>query len=249
MAATIRLTPSFRNLPPGIGIDEFRASVKVAAAQWTEGCDALEIIVEPSSGLWTIRDDDVNLVAFRTTEWCRNLSCGSGSTYRPKVAGVTTAHARVGGDIELNAKYFSFHGGAGDSSWKVPSSSGRTDEISLDLVLVHEIGHVLGLPDRCEASGHRPVPDGTCEDDYSNSVMHAPSRLFRPSPKDREEVCALFTTENAERQPTSYAPERPDPSGIEPSSGTALLFFVATVAIGLLWKIGHTRVRRGRTKH
>lgn len=65
--------------------------------------------------------------------------------------------------------------------------------VPLEAVLVHEIGHLFGLKDRCEVDRqHDMRPTGRCDEDFASSVMHAPSKSLAPSAKDLEEACQLW---------------------------------------------------------
>jgi hypothetical protein len=98
-------------------------------------------------------------------------------------------------DIELNGVAYRFTGrpggdvDAGARLWPVPMTS----------VLVHEIGHVLGLADVCgserRASG-QPITDACSATDRAR-VMFAASVADTPTAADVAELCALYRPEAA----------------------------------------------------
>jgi hypothetical protein len=109
------------------------------------------------------------------------------TTYPPGVTG----NAVTEGDIELNAVACDF---TAPEVRTGSVGSGRKRPVPLEAALVHEIGHVLGLPDVCGdhrlASG-RPVTEGCTEEDRKR-VMFAAGVQSAPSERDVAELCRLY---------------------------------------------------------
>lgn len=194
----LKLTRSSRGLPEGLSIEEFRASLSAAGRKWKGACTP-RITVEEPADLWSARPDDVNLVAFRGDAWCRNLSCASDTTYARDAVAMTLLHSQwdgselPGGDVELNSHLFGFSGDTGSHQWESKGQSVTIETVPFEFVLVHEIGHLLGLPDRCEVGpSHSRTEWGNCEPGFEDSVMHAPSGRVTPSSRDLGQLCTLW---------------------------------------------------------
>jgi hypothetical protein len=181
----ITLQPSSRGLPDGLSAETFRAALDRAARVWSYPaipCTSVEISVLKPRPLRLTVEDGTNLVVMRDRSWCHNERCSHATTFPWRAAGMTTVYptdargAEVReGDIELNGVAFDVA--------KAPSL--------LDLVMVHEIGHVLGLSDACSV-GQRPsgaLQRESCAAADMDRVMYAPSRRERPSQQDIVELC------------------------------------------------------------
>jgi hypothetical protein len=118
-------------------------------------------------------------VIFRANRWCHNERCGKDSTFPIRVAAMTTVFPRGAGpglvkeaDIELNGVHFDWSTGAG-----------TRPVAELATVLVHELGHALGLPDACSGP--------SCHDHGEGTAMAGIGRTG-PGPEDVRRVCAAF---------------------------------------------------------
>ena len=192
------LTPSTHELPPGWSVDQFRDVVQRAADKWTFPnipC-GVKVTVAETSPAWRATEDGTNLIVFRGLTWCHNERCGPQSTFPLRATGMTTTHPKdaigravVEADVEINGVAFRYGGNAG----AVPESEGVKWSVSLESVLVHEIGHVLGLPDACgtqrRASG-RPITSDCASGDRLR-VMFPTGLRDTLAPEDVRQLCLL----------------------------------------------------------
>ncbi len=172
-------------MPDWLTEQDFRDSLTAAARAWSYPeveCTSVELVVGPSEGRWRVGMDGVNLVVFRGEPFCHNDRCSHTGTYPRHALAMTSVypeHSRGAAvreaDIELNG------------------GNHRLDRDTLGPVLVHELGHLLGLPDACSDGLHpsgRPRL-GVCGEAESASVMFASTGKTAPSQWDREELCRL----------------------------------------------------------
>lgn len=146
----ITLLVDTSQIPSQIDRTQFLKSTLNAAALWTgrREITKLRFYIHESdrSEVGALRDGR-NTIVFQTQNWCRGGRRRPGPCYARRSAAFTTIHfGRTKPelhyvpieetDIELNAVDFAWH---------------RTDQLSPDLVgiLVHELGHVLGLDHTC----------------------------------------------------------------------------------------------------
>jgi hypothetical protein len=178
---TVTLTPSSIDLPPGVSTGEFESALQAAAAAWgypEVPCTSLRVLVTKAQRTRLVTEDSVNAVIFRSQRWCHNERCGRDSTFPIRAAAMTTVFPRGAGpglvregDIELNGVHFDWQDGAG-----------MKPQAPLQAVLVHEIGHVLGLRDECSG------PD--CRHDPETAMANVGRTA--PGPDDVRRVCTAF---------------------------------------------------------
>jgi hypothetical protein len=250
MVKTVVITPSASDLPPGWSIDRFREAVQRAADAWSlpnVPC-AVKLVVGAPQAEWRATRDGKNLVAFRGQSWCHNQRCGPSSTFPLRAMAMTstypaeTSRPPDEADVELNAVSFQLtpagRGGNPESAkWSVP----------LEPVLVHEIGHVLGLPDVCGAQRRvsgRPVT-AACAAEDRQRVMFAANLNARPTPADVAELCRLYPpvdTATIAHESASPAPTGHERGGGASGGGAQLLISVAVVALALAvgWRVRRT---------
>ena len=156
---TVVLTPSTHDLPPGWSGSALREVAQRAANRWSYpnvSCAVKVVVAEPAP-IGRAAQDGQNLLVFRSHDWCHNDRCGAASTYPQRATGMTTTYpqgamgrAVAEADVELNAVHFRLTA----PEVPDPATAGGKWDAPLESVLVHEIGHVLGLGDACLA-GHR----------------------------------------------------------------------------------------------
>lgn len=205
---TAAITPSSQSLPDGLSRSDWLEVVEGAARRWSYPavpCSSTRVVVRELLDWRTVAEDDVNLVVFRKQVWCKNERCGRDGQFASQTMAMTQTYpagARGadirGGDIELNSVGFSFEV---NGELGVPASSLQSTNkprANLEAVVVHELGHVLGLEDKCvSASGE--YLGSTCSRDDTSSVMFAPGQHLELAPSDVAELCALYPRETPAR--------------------------------------------------
>lgn len=161
--------------------------VNNAIAAWNEAtasCSYMRLINEGKKEVEVGRDN-VNVIKFRDTTWCRPATKDAPPKCHPdSAAGITTATfvddassprdgAIVDADIELNGEDFALSANG--------QTLGTANCLSeLQNTLTHEIGHLLGLEHTCLALGDPPRVDdkgaavpscGNANTDQENATM------------------------------------------------------------------------------
>jgi hypothetical protein len=137
--------------------DEIAVATTKAAATWSGGenaCTYLQLQVATStSGTPLARRDFRNVIVFRTTSWCKS-SDPVGTCYDPAALAITSVFASTkdgriqDGDIEVNARYFSWT--------NLDDHPAARDSQDLQNALTHEMGHLIGLDHTCYLPGSLP---------------------------------------------------------------------------------------------
>lgn len=137
-----------------ISIGALTKSLSAAAATWSSvKCANLKITVghpEPSK----VADDEKRAVIVRDELWCRNGMRDQGCYEDGFVAATTIEHSRKVGaifaDVEINGVTEHF----ADIDPASVLTANNLNVWDLQSILVHELGHMLGLPDVCTTAAN-----------------------------------------------------------------------------------------------
>ncbi|MEP7049388.1 MAG: matrixin family metalloprotease [Pseudomonadota bacterium] len=184
-------------------------TLAAAASIWNDAlssCQAprllanLEVLAAPS-----VRDDLVNTVTLHQFKWCPISSIQREDCYPSDLQGRTHLYPTLqpgtprdgelrGIDIELND--VDFH-------WSAQGEVG--DTLSLQTLLVHELGHVLGLDHPCGPNtewSQKKKPLVPCDPSATAQVMRADiasvtkGEKVAPSKSEIAAVCGLYRSSN-----------------------------------------------------
>lgn len=202
---TIVITPSESGPELPLSRDEWHRLVLRSVEHWNRAlakCCAVEFAVAAPTSTWLANEDGLNLIVLRTGPWCHNERCGKDRTFPLGALGMTTMYPEgaVGvqvreADVEINATHIQqlLSGGSEPPAWGM-TLPGSVMPVKLEAVVVHELGHVLGLEDVCgnHSSASGGSKSGFCPDTERDRVMFAPSQLLNPTRRDLEVVRSLF---------------------------------------------------------
>ncbi len=223
----IRLTLSRYGLQESGLREALKVSLERGVRAWNQvghSCGAPELVLAGESSYWRAEPDGRNLVVLRSEEWCLNGSCGSTKTYPNQALAMTSTwpEASLGrlvqeADIELQTaalkRLLVGHVGGG-----------LHGQQALDAIVVHELGHVLGLEDLCSAhvlSTARVSGSTICPTDAAERAMLIASRRAAPSQGDAAALCELWRADSTA-------------SAAVGSKSSALTITLLVAAMGLL---------------
>jgi hypothetical protein len=192
------LIPSTYDLPDGLSPSEWQSNVAAAAASWNavlSTCSDLRLEVGAATRERLAVDDGQTVLIFRTRAWCHNDRCSSQSTYPLNTMAMTSTYPERatgalvrGADVEFNGKALRRNAPANGATttnggeWKFFAPDGRLAG-GLQTVVLHELGHVLGLSDHCGT--------GSCVSTAPAGIMLAGWGTGEISEHDVAEVCGL----------------------------------------------------------
>jgi hypothetical protein len=217
---SIAITPSRSGLQSLMPAREWQQIMNSSVARWNhalEQCCSVRLVVTLAQDKWLATEDGVNLVVLRQGLWCHNESCGHTSTFAPNALAMTTAYPEGAtgvqvreADIEINPRML--HVVSHVSLPMDPALQARATEsglwvfgprdtqypVPLEAVLVHELGHVLGLGDACtlghEVGGLPVVVD--CTSEQRERVMFPDAHQMVPTAADLEELAQMYPAPN-----------------------------------------------------
>jgi len=194
---------------------EVRRAVAAALAVWdhrNNPCSRVQLRLAEGTTDNEVVEDGVSSLSFREERWSRNGRAEVLARYPANMLALTSLYAKprpgkptvaeiVEADIELNAVDFRF-----STDGKVSQSVSRTRD--LQTVLIHEIGHILGLGHNCAMTarerrlvdylGHRlPLCSAAGPALRSAAMFPVESLATAPilrdlSPDDRKALCAMY---------------------------------------------------------
>jgi hypothetical protein len=178
-------------------------------AQWERiGCHSLLLESVGAGEQNDFSIDGTNRIVWQKVVW-------PGSPVELAVTRLTR-HASTGeivdADILFNERDYNFHG-------EPPGNAGGLDSYDFEGVLLHELGHALGL-------GHSEFPGAT----MAAQAAGEPANLRNLSADDRLGACHLYEPQPLQGQQGAYRPTRPQSAAPDPSP-TWILAFLLPLAL------------------
>ncbi len=175
------------DLPPELDLCALELAVVDSLAKWSRPtCSRLEFVYEANTSTAAAAGDGVN-----TIQWVRDGWVARG--FDPTAAAVTDVQYQkdpggawtiVEADLYLNGEF---------NRWVIRGAQGA--DRSVQSVLLHEAGHMLGLLHPCEVGAAGGAPDCAADPAYATSAVY-PIYSFSHNPvlaaDDEAGVCFLY---------------------------------------------------------
>ena len=193
-------------------VDILQSSLLLGAKAWNDalvGCRApkLRVVTGAHRSLPPVRDG-FSTVVLRRRRWCPESAPDDGECYDKDRAGFTTLYPNdVEGRRYADLREADMEINGADFAWSLEGE--KADTSSLRALVVHELGHVLGLDHPCEASARPGGAKQPCDSlPLRASIMYplpieaGRAAVLEPGRDERDTLCALYATGDA------WPPER-----------------------------------------
>lgn len=164
------------------------AATRNAVRAWTEECSGMHIEVRSSRQRASIARDGINAVALREDSWCPQRRDTRGDCYEPRLEALTHVYKGMVGNEAL----------IGEADIEVNAVDHSLSPEALEALLVHEVGHLLGLRHACTTALFALREDSSLKqcDAELQLTMHPDPKTRRgmraPAAGERRFVCDVY---------------------------------------------------------
>jgi hypothetical protein len=177
--------------PSDVTLSQLRTAIDGAFSRWSTALDLQVVFQLEETDDAAVRADGINTIQFVEKGW-------QAMGFQTEAAGLTDLGYELGVDGAWRIVEADLYLNGEDYRW---ISSGAAESArSLDSVLTHETGHVLGLWHPCEVGGNGGVPDCAEDPAFAATTMYpeySPTQSML-SPDDIAGVRYLYLPESCE---------------------------------------------------